>query len=217
MEQFITPNKTKSFNSWTQTEVEKTFGLHLMLTSDDLDAKLNVDADISDFEKTLLERLRKKAFIYVRGWNETELTAKFISGVFDTIDFDQVKYSLFLERPFQGKVNDVKINGKVDMVIAAGRDEPETPYFFLQEFKKEKGAANDPVAQLLLAMLVAQKRNQKKELFGGYISGRNWFFVLLQGNTYTISDGYLATNQAHLLQIAQILKCLKQEIESHFN
>lgn len=204
----------KSFSAWTQTEVEKQFNLTLQFHSPILEEWLQADEPINDFEQQTLIRLKEKAFIYVRGWNEVELTNKLISVIFNLIDFDQVTYSLFLERSILGKVNDIPIHGKVDMMIATGRDEPESPYFFLQEFKKEKSNSGDPVAQLLLAMLLAQQENKSDmPLYGSYVNGRYWFFAVLEGNTYTLSNSYTATHQDDLEQIVRILKRLKGKIE----
>lgn len=204
----------KSFSSWTQTEVERQFNLTLKFTDPVLDEWLESDELINDFEIQTLEKLRKKAFIYVRGWNETELTAKLISNIFDLVDFDQVKYSLFLERSISGIIHDISIYGKVDMMIATGRDEPESPYFFLQEFKKEKANSGDPVAQMLLAMLLAQQENSaQKPVYGSYVNGRYWFFSILIDDYYVLSDSYTATHKDDLLQIVRILKSLKRKIE----
>ena len=206
---------SKSFSNWTQIEVEKRFKLNFELTSPTLDEWLQADERITDFENQMLEKLRKKAFIYIRDWNETELTAKLISAIFDLVDFDQVKYSLFLERAIAGTINDIPIQGKADMMIATGRIEPESPYFFLQEFKKEKTSSGDPIAQLLLAMLLAQQENGTEiPVYGSYISGRFWFFAILEGDSYTLSDSYTATHEDELQQIVRILKRLKKKIEA---
>lgn len=208
--------KTKSFKDWTEAEVERTFQLHYTVESQTLQQWLITDGEtLTDFELLMLERIRKKAFAYVRDWNETELTAKFITAIFDVVDFDQLTYSLFLERFLKGTIEDMTLAGKVDMVIAKGRAEPEFPYFFLQEFKKEKEGANDAVAQLLLAMLVVQVKDNlgKKPLFGGYINGRHWHFVTLENAKYTISESYTATESGDLQEIVKILKKLKKRIE----
>jgi glutathione peroxidase-family protein len=52
-------------------------------------------------------------------------------------------------------------------MLAAGYFEPKAPFFFLQEYKKEKGTADDVIGQLLSAMLVAQNiNNNNKPLYG---------------------------------------------------
>ncbi len=92
---------------------------------------------------------------------------------------------------------------------------PQQPYFFLQEFKKGKGEKSDPEAQMLMAMLIAQhKNNGNKPIYGGYLVGRNWYFTTLIGTNYCISRQFDATIQSELFQIAYILRHLKTMILS---
>lgn len=204
----------KSFSNWKQMEVEKHFNVSLQLKSPILEEWLQTTETINDFEREVLKKLVEKAFIYVNTWNETELTNKLISILFYLVDFDNITYSLFLERPINGEINGITINGNVDMMIAKGRGEPEHPYFFLQEFKREKTNSGDPIAQMLLAMLLAQQENKMEmPVYGSYVNGRMWVFAVLEGNTYTLSNSYTMTHQDDLEQIMRILKSLKKKIE----
>lgn len=209
----------KSFNNWTEAEVVKTFKLDYQVENSHLQKWLEVEGiELSDFEKQSLERIREKAFKYVRNWNETELTAKFVSSIFDVVDFDRMDYSLFLERPIKGKVDDIELHGIMDLLIARGWAAPEMPFFFLQELKKEQEAKNDPVAQLILAMLVVQAQSEEqKPMFGGYILGRNWHFVVLDGRSYAISEAYSATDKDEISDICKVLKSLKNRIEAQIS
>ena len=73
---------------------------------------------------------------------------------------------------------------------------PEQPYFFLHEHKKEADSSGDPLGQLLISMLAAQLLNQKEHpLYGSYIIGRLWFFVLLHQDEYAVSLAYDATQK----------------------
>lgn len=106
----------------------------------------------------------------------------------------------------------------MDLVIARGWASPKAPFFFLQELKKEMEAKNDPVAQLLLAMLVVQSQSEdKKAIFGGYIIGRNWDFAILKNRSYSISEAYSATDKEEIVEITKILKALKRRIEKRIN
>ncbi|MGB1241503.1 MAG: hypothetical protein ACPG49_03210, partial [Chitinophagales bacterium] len=64
------------------------------------------------------------------------------------------------------------------------------------------------------------KQNQAKEieapLYGVYTIGRLWFFILLEGKTYSESLAYDAT-QEDLLEIFCILKKVKEYIEIQVN
>ena len=75
--------------------------------------------------------------------------------------------------------------------------------------KKEKGADNDPLGQLLIAMLTASELNNNTQpLYGAYVAGRNWFFLTLKDNTYCISNEYVATRD-DIYDIFKIIKALK--------
>jgi hypothetical protein len=92
---------------------------------------------------------------------------------------------------------------------------PEHPYFFLQEFKKEKKEGNDPEAQMLQAMIIAQSLNQNDHpVYGGYLIGSRWRFSTLIGKEYCVSRHFDADEKPDLLQIVFILRHLKELILS---
>ena len=68
-------------------------------------------------------------------------------------------------------------------MLAKGRQIPQLPIFFIQEYKPESGPNGDPLGQLLIEMVTAQALNNEPEqtVYGCYIIGRNWFFVVLEG------------------------------------
>jgi hypothetical protein len=44
-------------------------------------------------------------------------------------------------------------------------------------------------------MVAAQVQNKDNEvLYGCYVSGRNWFFVVMEGKNYVVSNAFNATN-----------------------
>lgn len=50
----------------------------------------------------------------------------------------------------------------------------EEPHFFLPEYKPEKNRDNDPLGQLLIAMVAAREANKDDNpMYGIYINGRN--------------------------------------------
>lgn len=146
-------------------------------------------------------------------WNERELALHFIGPVFTLVEFTGENFNLFAERPISGMVDDIEMKGRPDGMIASGFREPEKPYFCFQEYKKEKDAEGDPAAQALAAMLVAQEINEHKiPVYGCYVRGRHWYFMILQGRKYCISESYAATKE-EIFDILRILKVLKQIIE----
>ena len=49
-------------------------------------------------------------------------------------------------------------------------------------------------------------------LYGCYVVGRNWFFVVLEGSMYAESDEYSASNEEDMLQIFSTLREAKTMI-----
>ena len=112
-------------------------------------------------------------------------------------------------------VKEVKISVICDCLLAspAGISTPRTPYFFLQEFKKQKGDGNDPEAQMLAAMIVAQfKNNDHKPVYGAWLVGSIWNFTLLIEEKYFVSKKFDASDLEDLKQIIYILRKLKDLI-----
>lgn len=92
----------------------------------------------------------------------------------------------------------------------------ELQKMFGLQYKPQTGVKNDPQGQLLAAMLVAYHENTPSSpVFGLYVIGRHWFFVVLDGLQYAVSRAYDAT-ETDLWQIGAVLKARKQDIESHF-
>ena len=171
------------------------------------------EISLSEEEKYVLRifqhLLRKKAL----DWNEQELSMHFIGPIFSLVGFVSDEYNSFAGRDFGGVVGEIEFSGKPDEMIASGRLEPEVPYFFLQEYKQESDPNGDPLAQVLAAMLVAQTKNEDGlPIYGGYVKGRNWFFMVLVEKKYCISLSYDATKE-ELFDIFKILKKLKVLIE----
>lgn len=156
----------------------------------------------------------------VEGWNEEELKIKALSLIFYIAKLEDIPHvKMFYERPIQAIIPPFLIDVKVDAMLATpwGEATPRYPYFFLQEFKQEKKKSLDPEAQMLAAMLAAQVLNKNENpLFGGYIIGRNWFFSVLEGKTYTISNAFNATEEADLRSIILILRRLKHIVLTEF-
>jgi hypothetical protein len=94
-----------------------------------------------------------------------------------------------------------------------GYNTPKAPYFFLQEFKKQKGNSYDPEGQMLAAMLIAQHVNaDSKPVYGAWLTGSIWFFTLLEGANYYTSHAFDASTRDELRQIILILRGLKDLI-----
>ena len=211
----------KSFERWTIDEVEEFFQIQQIFDHERLDAWLSAHEDFSSDERKRLNELRRYAFENIEYWNEEDLKVKFLGAVLAFAAFDTPRYKGFLERSISATFNNETLTGIVDFMVATGKANPKQPFFFLQEFKPQKGAKRDPLAQVLTAMLVARELNSfqrpiQEPLHGSYIIGRDWFFVMLIGNQYVVSRTFDAT-QDDIFQIIAILRSLKQFIEEWLN
>jgi hypothetical protein len=203
----------KTFEKWRIGELHHTFGIKqnykMPLLEEWLASRFPSKPTEIQRLNQLKENLQRKAHI----WNEDELKFFFISQLIDVVNFVSEDYQVFTQRSLSAEVNGIKINGIVDFVIAKGIDEPEKPFFFLHEYKQEKKSANDPLAQLLAEMLAAQAQNESEmPLYGCYVMGRFWFFIVLEGNEYAISNAYNSSDE-DIFQIVNILRAVKTKIE----
>ncbi len=171
---------------------------------------------LTTFQEQLFQETLTDLIEYAEVWNEEELKVNAISVIFRLAELNQPPIvKTFFERRIYKKVGQHTISVVVDLMLAAvlGKGTPKHPYFFMQEMKKEKRYQNDPEGQMLAAMIAAQAiNNNQKTLYGGYVIGRNWFFGVLEGKNYTISNAFNATKETDLRQIVFILRRLKQII-----
>ncbi|MCP4346720.1 MAG: hypothetical protein GY795_14480 [Desulfobacterales bacterium] len=201
-----------SFKECTLAKLEKTFSLEQIRTSPVLEDWLTGQAEISDFERQVLTTYREHLLINVYDWNETELAFNFIGPVISLVNYTTKKFNFFAERLFKGTVDGIEMGGKPDGMIASGFREPEKPYFCFQEYKKNKDPEGDPAAQALAAMLTAQELNEHQHpVYGCYIIGRDWCFMILDGRQYAVTEPYIATRD-DLFDIFRILRVLKKII-----
>jgi len=204
-----------AFREWTTQALMETFGLQQILTCKKLEQWLGMTAKIDKQTQELLEELRKNAIINVPYWNEDELKFNLIYPVIRMAEIKSKTYNIFLERTISATFDKgYRLSGKPDLIVASGIFEPKNPYFFFHEYKKEKGSADDPIGQLLSAMMVGQKLNDnQKPVYGAYVVGRNWFFVVLEGKNYCISNNFSVTQRDELEGIYRNLVGIKGIIE----
>ncbi len=212
--------RSKTFEKWKIGELHHAFDLTRHYENfETLEKWLQSIHPIADRDRERLEELKKDLVYNADIWNEDELKFFFISQLVAVCHLKSKHYKIFTQRSIVAKVNEIKLSGVVDFVIAKGIDEPEKPFFFIHEYKQEKKHANDPLAQLLSAMLAAQALNDENmPLYGCYVLGRFWFFVVLEGKDYAVSNAFNASDDdiftiVYLLKEAQsrILKRLKKK------
>ena len=219
MNMIAAPIKTKikemGFKEKTTQELHKLFKLSRKKKSALLDNWLAMSYTISKEEADFLEKLRDLAEFKIPYWNEDELKLHLIHPLIHKVNYYNLNYSLFAERSISALFkNNILLKGKADLMLASGDSAPDIPFFFFQEYKKEKGTADDPIAQLLAAMLVGQQLNSSdKPVYGSYVMGRMWFFVVMEKNKYTISNMYGITLKEHLEKIYAALQNIKVIID----
>jgi hypothetical protein len=208
-----------NFREWNLDKIEDTFGLKQVRRLPVLEELLAFEYHADAYETRYLVHLRE-TYVELGGddWNEIELENKFISPLIVFSDIPNQKYSYFLERELSTTIGEYQLSGRVDGMIATGFRNPKVPYFCLSEYKRQINptmdiADGDPRGQALIAMLVAQQLNDnKKNIFGSYIIGRDWYFMVLVGNEYAISKDFSCVD-SEVFDIYRILKGLKVQIE----
>lgn len=207
----------KEFSKWSIDEVEEYFQVmpvdELAYLTDWLAAEIAIAPEEDAQLLALGEKLRQ----HVHDWNEEELKLKFLGFVMGLVNYDQKQYQAFFDRPLAVQINHERLAGVVDCIIATGRRVPKRPLFCLHEYKPEKHSSNDPMGQTVVAMIAAQKlNNDAKPVYGAYVVGRLWYFVVLHQAVYAVSLAQDATKENDLRQIFRLLQYVKQMIDREF-
>jgi hypothetical protein len=190
-----------------------TYNLTLNYHCKTLEEWTNVTGEIPQEDLPTLEKYRDRIEKQGAFWNEEELKMRFIAFLFDYVEIEEAgKINIFFERTISTQINQKQISVKCDCMLAKpfGIYEPQAPYFFLQEFKKQK-QTEDAEGQMLMGMLLAQVINvNQKPVYGCYLQGKYWVFCMLHDKDYCISRTFEITRQEDLFQVIFILKKLKE-------
>jgi hypothetical protein len=214
-------NFMKTFEKWKTEEIEMTFGIKFLRSMPLMHDWLAFSQTLTAEEEKISEKQRLLLQEFVDFWNEEDMKMFFIAPILQIIEFYAIdKYRTFMEATFEANLTDAQGNpctlrGRVEMVVATGKQDPQIPFFFLNEYKAQRKVITDPKGQLLSAMLAAQAKNNGKNLpiYGMYNIGQLWFFVVLAGKEYTTSKAFDATDKDDLKQIINMLQYVKAHIE----
>ena len=203
-----------NFNECTLSIMEETFKLIPTKQSKVLTDWVETAIELTDFDRETVRRLCELLQDNVEHWNEYDISLHFIGPIFSLVNFTQrLRFNLFAQRTIEADINNIKLMGGVDELVASGYREPELPFFAFSEYKKETNPDGDPAGQALAAMLVGQQQNEAEgndfPIYGCYIIGRSWFFIILEGNKYSLSKPFVSTEYEQALQILRILFQLK--------
>ena len=177
---------------------------------------LNASYVLDDFETRVLDELHADVVIDGNYWNEEELKIEMIGSMFRMAKVKVANLiKVFYERELSATVEGYDLGVKADCIVASSLpyNTPKAPYFFLQEYKKGRGEAKDPEAQMLTAMLIAQELNKDdKPVYGSYVFGSRWTFTTLIGKRYCSSKEFNTANKDEFLHVIAILRKLKELI-----
>jgi hypothetical protein len=207
----------KAFKECNLKFLDKAFGLEEVDSLPALTDWLSIEVELSDMETQFLIYIRQILDFNVHDWNEYELDSHFIGPMFTLVNFSSKKFNHYSQRLIRGIVGDYELYGKPDGMIATGRREPEHPYFAFQEYKRELDPYGDPAGQTLAAMLVGQALNENQlPIYGCYVSGQSWFFIVYENNQYCITPAYSALTD-DIFEIFKLLKALKEIVKIRSN
>ncbi len=203
-----------NFRNWTLTKLNKRFQLERLIEMPLLREWISAaKTEISETDRYFLHRIQENLIENLYNWNEQELSTGFIGPILAWVKFTDKYSNLFEERAFVGVVEGEELSGEPDAMIAWGRDEPEKPFFCFNEYKKEIDPNGDPVGQCLAAMLAAESINEYRyPIYGMYVAGQNWHFMVLKNKQYAVSPPYSATTDK-IVEIYQNLLWLKARIK----
>ncbi len=203
----------KPFSKWTIEEVEDEFHVVLHKQSDLLEKWMAPRSQPSKEEEKVLSELSETLQDRVWDWNEDELKICFIARLLHLADFEHGDYRPFFSREISAVHNEEKLSGTVDFMVAWGKRSPKRPLFFINEHKKEHDSSGDPLGQLMIAMVAAQKvNNDDNPVYGAYVMGRYWHFTVLHGLSYAVHTGLNAADEG-IRQIFGVLRNVREIIE----
>ncbi len=204
----------KSFETWSFEDVELTFNIEKNKHSELLNNWLSSSISIKEMYKLFVDELEENLYDNVDAWNEDELKMQFIAPFLKVVNFTTNRYKPFSQRSLTLNTDKIETSGLVDMMIATGKVRPREPFFFLHEYKQQHPSKkNDPLGQLLIAMVAAQNKNANTHpIYGVVVEGRYWYFVVLNDKEYAVSRGFDASGN-DIYQIYAILCKVKDYIE----
>jgi len=207
-----------SFSKTSYEKLQELVDVNLNFDESIFDKWFNNNIKLNDnVEPFLVKLLKKEAFI-LKYYNEEDLKMYFLSQIFNHIDFKMMdrNFRFFSEENLKYETDKFILNGTPDFFIARGLDKPKKPYFFIQEFKQEKGIT-DPEYQLLAELICGVELNNWKFMKGAYIRGINWRFMILERlkkhkYRYFVSKSFDSTRIEDLKAIYKNLLFVKNEI-----
>jgi len=197
--------------NWVEGSITETFGLKRIYENFPLlNEWLKVENNLTPLEISELEKRRSILIRKYSSWNEETLKMKFVAFILDMVGYDTNEFEGVFDLELKGIVQNEKLSVIADYVVAKVIFSlVKQPYFYFHEYKQSK-KNKDPIDQILLAMLIAQEKNEKKfPLYGCAVIAEQWFFMILDGKHYSVSIGHNALDPKDLQEILLILRKFK--------
>lgn len=210
----MTTKKTQiTFSNAKLEDLRQHFTIHKVLPKNEFKQWAAFDYVWQVNEKEKLHRLIQQHQLYLKSYTEASLQIKFLGIIYHLVNFTQTTFQDFYHAYFKAEFKELILAGYPDMMVAKGDLFPELPYFFIQEFKPSK-PDKEPEYQVLAAMIAALQLNQTNELWGGYITGAIWNFMIVrkigeQQYEYTVSKSLDSLDEEDLQQIFVMLQAVK--------
>ena len=197
--------------NWVEGSITETFGLKRIYENFPLlNEWLKVENNLTPLEISELEKRRSILIRKYSSWNEGTLKMKFVAFILDMVGYDTNEFEGVFDLELKGIVQNEKLSVIADYVVAKVIFSlVKQPYFYFHEYKQSK-KNKDPIDQILLAMLIAQEKNEKKfPLYGCAVIAEQWFFMILDGKHYSVSIGHNTLDPKDLQEILLILRKFK--------
>lgn len=212
--QFFIKMEKLNFSDCDLAQADSIFKLIPLQNMSFLTTWVETSFELTDFDKQSIENLSKIIDQNYLHWNDTEFARYAIGPMFALVDFtERYRFNLFACGEIAATVDDIALSGKVDALITTGFRAPEIPFFVFTQWKKETNGYVHPAGETLAAMLAAQVLNEANDtsepIYGAYCIGSDWYFMVLKGRKYAISQCFGSTEYEQALQILRILFQLK--------
>jgi hypothetical protein len=210
----------KKIKSYDEGEIIKMFGLTRLAGNNATPIMahwVNTTTTLNAGEQYLFDDIIENLLSQIVGWNEEMLKMNFIAFVLRLGHLKEtLQYKTYYESTLEATVDTYFLKVKADMMVAKGiLERPEIPYFYFQEYKKQKDPKGDVTAQLLEAFLIAQEKNKNdKPMYGCTVIGKYWEFITMENRVYCVSKSYDCTDKEDLMQIIAILRKFKEILET---
>jgi len=209
---------TYQYSKIRDTELKKLFDIKQNLDKQIFFKWFNNQIEIDKSVEVFLNNLIVENESLVECYYEEDLKVYYIIPLLNKIKFLNRDKEIrgFYELPMRYATDKFILTGTVDFVVSEGLVESKKPYFFIQEFKRHEEYGN-PRPQLLAELITAVELNDWKFIKGAYITGGNWYFVILEKlelhkYQYFISPNFDSTKIEDLKLIYKNLLFVKNEI-----